>query len=138
VSPPRWSAVGFVVGAALALSACGGGAAPKASGTTNGSVSTTPGSPPPQAAKSVATQLASPSESVSHAALAPAAASLVSPGALFPAGTTVELNPNTWHQYGRSANATATVTTKRTTRSYEIGFLDTPSGWRVTFDTPLQ
>jgi hypothetical protein len=45
------------------------------------------------------------------------------------------MDADSWHQSGRFANATATVKAGSKTSTYEIGFLETPQGWRVTFAT---
>jgi hypothetical protein len=124
---------------ALVLAACGGGGSPASSGSAPASTKTPvtkPGTNPPAGAKSVASSLTSTNTSVAHGALAPAAAGLVSAGPLFPAGSVLTLQSDSWHQSGRFANAIASVTDKSKTSTYEIGFLETPQGWRVTFATP--
>ena len=125
------------LGAAAILCGCGGASAPKTPGAS-GVSQTTPGVAPPPAAESVASRLVSPSAAVAHSALAPAASALAGSGPLFPAGSTLQLGADSWHQSGRAANATASVTTKGgSPHTYEIGFLQTPDGWRVTFATKL-
>jgi hypothetical protein len=140
-SPAHSAALGGagVLVIALVLTSCGGGSASTASkstAATHSTATTKPGAPPPAAAEQVASQLASPNATVAHSVLAPAAGALVSGGPLFPSGSTLTLAPDSWHQNGRFANATANVRDNSKTSTYEIGFLDTPAGWRVTFATP--
>jgi hypothetical protein len=125
---------------AIVLTGCGAGSPPESSGTSttaaaNTAAKRTPGIAVPAAAQTVATQLASPDGATADGALTPAAAAAAGAGPLFPAGSTLTLDADSWHQSGRFANATATVKTGAKTSTYEIGFLKTPSGWRVTFAT---
>jgi hypothetical protein len=87
-------------------------------------------------AQTVASALTSADAAIADSALTPAAAATAGAGPLFPAGSTLTLTRNSWHQSGRFANATASVKDEAKTSPYEIGFLETPQGWRVTFATP--
>ncbi len=125
---------------ALALAACGGGSALKAAGTSTTTAAKvaakrSPGVAVPAAAQSVASALTSPDAATADAALTPAAAAAAGAGPLFPARSTLTLNTKSWHQSGRFANAAATLKSGTKTSAYEIGFLETPQGWRVTFAT---
>lgn len=125
---------------AVILAACGHslGTASNSSYGNRSASAIVPRSPPPNAASRLATHLTSPSATVQRSALTSTAASLLPPGSLFPFGARIRLDPDGWHQAGRFADATATVTSGRSNQRYEVGYMDTLAGWRVTFASPLR
>ena len=73
-----------------------------------------------------------------RAALSPSLAASLPQGTLFPAGSTVTLDGDSWHQAGDYANATGDLSEPGVSaQSVEIGFISTGGQWLVTFEEPL-
>jgi hypothetical protein len=106
------------------VSGCGGGS----------SLEFTPGKPPPSRARTVASHLAAPSVRTARQALAPALAAVTPNRSAYPPGTRIELDPKGWRQTGRFANSTGVLLIPhKPAQRVEIGFMQTGSGWHVTF-----
>jgi hypothetical protein len=97
-----------------------------------------PGRPVPAAAAATAQRLVSGTAAEQRAALSPSLAASLPQGTLFPAGSTLTLDGDSWHQAGDYANATGNLSEPgASTQSVEIGFINTGGQWRVTFEEPL-
>lgn len=119
----------------------GGAAAavPVAAATLPGDLVIGPGSPVPTGAASATTTLVEGSAAQQRAELTPIAASvLATGGAMFPPGSTVNLDAGSWEQTGTYANATATLDEPGGKSSrIEIGYALVSGSWLVVFEGPL-
>jgi hypothetical protein len=97
-----------------------------------------PGHAVPAAAAATAQKLVGGTAAGQRAALSPSLAASLPPGTLFPAGSTVTLDGDSWHQAGDYANATGELSEPgASAQSVEIGFMSTGGQWLVTFEEPL-
>jgi len=97
-----------------------------------------PGRPVPATAAATARDLVSGTEAEQRAALSPTLAAALPHGTLFPAGSTITLNADSWHQAGGYANATGTLFEPgASAHPVEIGFISSNGTWLVTFEEPL-
>ena len=117
--------------AAGSLTACSG--TPAASPSPSPSAS--PGLPVPAAAVATVKQLVSGNEAQQRAALWPNLAAVLPAGAVFPAGSALALDSDSWHQSGSYANATGMLSEPgKSPRLVEIGFIRSGGSWLVTFE----
>jgi len=127
----------IAVGAIGVLHLIGGAPAMVAPGAAYRAVYGT-GRPVPATAATTARDLVTGTEAQQRAALSPALAAVLPQGSLFPAGSTIALNANSWHQAGGYANATGTLSEPgASAQSVEIGFISSNGTWLVTFEEPL-
>jgi hypothetical protein len=97
-----------------------------------------PGGPVPAQAAAVAAQLVSADPGRQRAALDPDTAAALAPGRLFPAGSSLALDPDGWHQQGRYANAAGMLREPGAAPArVELGFADTSGSWLVVFEQAL-
>jgi hypothetical protein len=97
-----------------------------------------PGRSVPTGATATTRNLVSGSQATQRAALAPSLAAALPKGALFPVGSTIALNADSWEQTGKYANATGVLTEPgKAAVPVEIGFIDTTGTWLVTFEEAL-
>jgi hypothetical protein len=97
-----------------------------------------PGRPVPATAAATAQRLVSGTAAEQRAALSPSLAASLPQGTLFPAGSTVTLDGDSWHQAGDYANATGNLSEPgASAQLVEIGFISTGGQWLVTFEEPL-
>lgn len=95
-----------------------------------------PGRPVPAAA--TARRLVSGTPAQQRAALSSSMAAVLPQGTLFPAGSTVTLDSDGWHQAGDYANALGTLSEPGVSvQPVEIGFVGVGGQWLVTFEEPL-
>lgn len=131
----RRSGGGSLLVISLLLTACSPSSPPAYSGRGSSSTTAVPkGDAAPGAAFEVARRLVSPDPGVRQSAFTHEASDLVTSGRLFPSGTKLVLDHGSWLVSGAFANAAATVTEPgKEAQVFEIGFMKTVSGWRVTF-----
>jgi hypothetical protein len=97
-----------------------------------------PGKPVPAAAAATARKLVTGTEAEQRSALTPALAAVLPAGALFPSGSTISLDSDSWEQSGEYANATGVLTEPGSAATpVAIGFVDSGDAWLVTFEEPL-
>lgn len=95
-----------------------------------------PGAAVPAGALATCQRFVSASPAGQRHALVAALAARLPAGALFPAGTTLAMDPLSWHQAGKFANATGTLTVPgRAAQHVEIGFVEQATGtWLIAFE----
>jgi len=87
----------------------------------------------PKAAQTTCHLLVSGSPAQQLIVLAPAMASLIPSGTLFPPGSTIVLNATSWHQSANYANVTGTLSTpNQKDQQVEIGLVLQSGSWLVT------
>jgi hypothetical protein len=97
-----------------------------------------PGRPVPADAVTTAANLVTGGAATQRAALSPSLAAVLPKGSLFPAGSTIALNADSWEQAGQYANATGLLTEPgKAAVPVEIGFIDTSGTWLITFEEPV-
>jgi hypothetical protein len=97
-----------------------------------------PGRPVPAMAAATARDLVSGTQAEQRAALSAALAAVLPQGTLFPAGSTITLDADSWQQAGGYANATGTLSEPgRSAQLVQIGFISSNGTWLVTFEEPL-
>jgi hypothetical protein len=97
-----------------------------------------PGRPVPATAAATARDLVSGTGAEQRAALSPTLAAVLPHGTLFPAGSTITLNADSWQEAGGYANATGTLSGPgASAQQVEIGFISSNGTWFVTFEEPL-
>jgi hypothetical protein len=100
-----------------------------------------PGQPIPDGAADAARRLVAGSVLEQHAVLAPALAATLPEGALFPTGSTLALDANSWRRSGDYANARGTLSEPGKAPAHAvIGFVADArhtGGWLVTFEEQL-
>lgn len=97
-----------------------------------------PGQSVPPAAAATARDLVTGTETEQRAALSPSLAAVLPHGVLFPAGSTIALDENSWHQAGGYANAIGTLSEPgASAQPVEIGFASSNGTWLVTFEESL-
>lgn len=94
-----------------------------------------PGTAIPASAAADCRDLMSDSIAAQRSALTPLLAASLPSASLFPPGSTLRLEPDSWHQAGSFANAFATLTAPgQQPRAVQIGFARQRSGsWQVDF-----
>jgi hypothetical protein len=116
--------------------AVGASAAGTASATAPTALS--PGGPVPTTADTIAQQFVAGSPAQQRAALSGAVALVLPTGTMFPAGSTLSLDADGWHQDGQYAAATGTLTEPGAAAlRVQIGFTDVSGPWLVTYEAPL-
>lgn len=97
-----------------------------------------PGQAVPAVAAATAQKLVSGTTAEQRAALSPSLAASLPQGTLFPAGSALTLDSDSWHQAGGYANATGTLSEPGVSaHSVEIGFMSSNGTWLVTFEESL-
>jgi hypothetical protein len=97
-----------------------------------------PGKPVPAGAAAVARKLVTGTEAEQRAALTPALAAVLPAGAMFPSGSTISLDSDSWEQSGQYANATGMLTEPGSAPTpVAVGFVENGGAWLVTFEEPL-
>lgn len=93
-----------------------------------------PGEPVPAEARRVAETLASGDERAQRDTVMPELADVLPPGRLFPPGTTLRLDENSWHEHDGHANAAGQLSMPgEPSRKVVVGFVEQDGAWRVVF-----
>jgi hypothetical protein len=99
-------------------------------------VSYSPGTALPAAVPAVCARLVAATAAEQRSALTPQLAATLPAGPMFPAGTSLTMQPDSWHQAGDFANAFGELTEPgQPATQVQIGFaLQASGGWLVDFE----
>lgn len=96
-----------------------------------------PGGPVPAAASAVTQTLVTGSSAQQRGVLTAGLAAQLPQAAVFPVGSLLAVDGDSWHQDGHYANLTGTLTVPgSTSQRIEIGLTDESGAWLVTFEEP--